>query len=172
MADGEITDLLQIAKVLKSNGTDGELLMGFRDLDPEDIDLEEPVFIYYDGLPVPFFIESLTRRGMSKALVRLTSITSLEDAEEVVGQAVYMEKDALAFEDDGQDLEELIGWTLYDGGSRVGEVSGVEDIPGNPCLYVDVQGSEAMIPLHPDLLDSMNPEKKEIHMHLPEGLLD
>jgi len=145
--------------------------MGFRDIDPEDIDLEEPVFICYDGLPVPFFIESLVRKGTSKALVRLTSISSLEDAEEVVGQAVYMEKDALGLEDDGQDLEDLVGWMLYDRDREVGEVTGVEDIPGNPCLYVDVQGSEVMVPLHPDLLDSLDADAQEIRMHLPDGLL-
>ena len=36
----------KIAQVLKSNGTDGELLISFFDIDPEDIDLQEPVFIY------------------------------------------------------------------------------------------------------------------------------
>ena len=38
-------NLLQIAQVLKSNGTDGELVMGFREMGPEEIDLNEPVFI-------------------------------------------------------------------------------------------------------------------------------
>ena len=51
--------MLQIAQVLKSNGTDGELVMSFREIAPEDINLKEPVFIVFDGLPVPFFIESL-----------------------------------------------------------------------------------------------------------------
>ena len=45
--------MLQIAQVLKSNGTDGELVLGFREIAPEDINLQEPVFIIFDGLPVP-----------------------------------------------------------------------------------------------------------------------
>ena len=53
----------RIAQVLKSNGTDGELLISFFDIGPEDIDLQEPVFIYFDGLPVPFFIRSFRQRG-------------------------------------------------------------------------------------------------------------
>ena len=67
-----LDDLHQVAQVLKSNGTDGELVLGFRDIAPDDINLNEPVFIVFDGLPVPFFIESFTKRGNSKALVRLT----------------------------------------------------------------------------------------------------
>ena len=67
-ANMSIDDLQQVAQVLKSNGTDGELVMGFRDIAPEDINLEEPVFIVFDGLPVPFYIESFAKRGNTKAL--------------------------------------------------------------------------------------------------------
>ena len=76
-------NLQQIAQVLKSNGTDGELVMGFREIAPEDINLNEPVFIIFDGLPVPFYIESFAKRGNTKALVRLTDICSMEDVEEI-----------------------------------------------------------------------------------------
>ena len=71
---GASSDFLQIARVLKSNGTEGEVLVGFRDMDPEDLNLKEPVFIEFDGLPVPFFIESFNRRGTSRALMKLTGI--------------------------------------------------------------------------------------------------
>ena len=67
----------KIAQVLKSNGTDGELLVSFFDIDPEEIDLQEPVFIYMDGLPVPFYFESFVRRGVNRALVHLTGVHSL-----------------------------------------------------------------------------------------------
>ena len=43
-------ELIQIARIVKSNGTDGELLASFRDVMPEDIDIQEPVFIYSDGI--------------------------------------------------------------------------------------------------------------------------
>ena len=62
-------NLQQVAQVLKSNGTDGELVMSFREIAPEDINLQEPVFIIFDGLPVPFYIESFTRRGNTKAQI-------------------------------------------------------------------------------------------------------
>ena len=103
----------QVAQVLKSNGTDGELVMGFREIAPEDINLNEPVFIVFDGLPVPFFIESFTKRGNTKALVRLTDICSMEDVEEIAGKAVYVEDDSLpefSLEEDGYAA--LVGWTV------------------------------------------------------------
>ena len=66
--------MLQIAKILKSNGTDGGLLIGLHDIDASEIDLEEPVYITFDGLPVPFFILDITPKGTSKAII--TSTTS------------------------------------------------------------------------------------------------
>ena len=108
-----IDDLHQVAQVLKSNGTDGELVLGFREIAPEDISLQEPVFIIFDGLPVPFFIESFTKRGNTKALVRLTGIRSMEDVEEIAGKAVYIEEDnlpELSLEEDGYAA--LVGWTV------------------------------------------------------------
>ena len=79
--------MLCIGKVLKSNGTDGELLVSFLDVNPQDIDLQEPVFIEFDGLPVPFYFESFNQRGNNRALVRLTGVRSLKDADELAGSA-------------------------------------------------------------------------------------
>ena len=193
-------NLQQVAQVLKSNGTDGELVMGFREIAPEDINLNEPVFIVFDGLPVPFFIESFTKRGNSKALVRLTDICSMEDVEEIAGKAVYIEEDNLpemSLEEDGYAA--LIGWILLtpeipdqvgddvetvgddvEDASlpaltgnlyEVGEITDFIDIPNNPCIEVETESGAVMIPLHEDLILSVDPEYQEIIMQIPAGLL-
>ena len=154
--------MLQIAKILKSNGTDGGLLIGVRDIEVGQIDLQEPVFIEFDGLPVPFFIQDLQQRGTSKAIIHLNDITSLADAEEVVGRAVYIEGE-------WEEEEELdfTGWTLLNRGVRVGTVTGMEPIPGNLCLYV----GDALVPLHEDLILSADAATRTLDLDLPEGLL-
>ena len=181
----------QVAQVLKSNGTDGELVLGFREIAPEDINLQEPVFIIFDGLPVPFFIESFTKRGNSKALVRLTGIHCQEDVDEISGKAVYIEDSAapeLSLEEDG--FAALVGWMLLtpeipdqagDGEDviagltgnlcEVGEITDFVDIPNNPCIEVETENGAVMIPLHEDLILSVDPEYQEIIMQIPEGLL-
>ncbi|MGM9738063.1 MAG: ribosome maturation factor RimM [Candidatus Cryptobacteroides sp.] len=164
--------MLQAARILKSNGTEGEVLMGFRGILPEDIDTEGPVFIYIDGLPVPFFIESFSLRGNGRALVRLVDIHNLQDAEELVGKDVFL--DASEYEDEAEDsgLEGLEGWTVIDqDGKKAGTVSGYEDIPGNPCLYIDTENGQAMIPLNEDLILSVENESRIIRMSIPDGLL-
>ena len=158
----------RIGQVLKSNGRDGELLMGFVGIAPEDIDLEEPVFIEFDGLPVPFYFESFQQRGVSRALVRLTGVHSLQDADELAGADVYADDDL--YEDEEEDLT---GWTVLNAdGTPVGTVSAHEDIPGNPCLWVDTGRGEVLVPLREELLLEADPEKQTLRMEIPEGLLD
>ena len=173
MSTAEALRLLQVAQVLKSNGTEGELVWGFRNFGPEDIDLEEPVFIEFDGLPVPFFITSLTPRGNSKALVRLSDIRSHEDAEEIVGKAVCVPEDRFGEEWAEDDPAGLVGWTLlHADGRKAGTVTGFEDIPGNLCLYVEnPAGDTVMVPLHEDLVRELDPEREILVMDIPEGLL-
>ena len=168
----------QIAQVLKSNGTDGELVMSFREIAPEDINLQEPVFIVFDGLPVPFYIESFQKRGNSKALVHLTDIRSQEDVEEIAGKAVYIESGQtpeLTLEDDGYAA--LIGWMVLtpaedeDAVYEVGEITEFFDIPNNPCIEVETENGAVMIPLHEDFILGLDPENQEIIMDIPQGLL-
>lgn len=170
--------MLQIAQVLKSNGTDGELVLGFREIAPEDINLQEPVFIIFDGLPVPFYIESFTKRGNTKALVRLTDISSMEDVEEIAGKAVYIEDDQapeMSLEEDG--FAALVGWMVLTPAEEgedlyeVGEITDFLDIPNNPCIEVETENGAVMIPLHEDLILSIDPEYQEIIMQIPAGLI-
>ena len=157
----------RIAQVLKSNGRDGELLLGFVGIAPEDIDTQEPVFIEFDGLPVPFYFESFTPRGNTRALVRLTGVHSLTDADELAGAAVYAEDDL--YEDEEEDLT---GWTVLQAdGTPAGTVSAHEDIPGNPCIWVETGHGEVLIPLHEELVLEVDEEKQTLRMEIPEGLL-
>ena len=158
----------RIGQVLKSNGRDGELLVSFSGISPEDIDLEEPVFIEFDGLPVPFYFEAFSQRGNSRALVRLTGVHSLTDADELAGAVLYAEDDL--YEDEEEDLT---GWTVLDAdGTKVGTVSAHEDIPGNPCIWVETGHGECLLPLREELVLDVDETEKTLRMEIPEGLLD
>ena len=165
--------MIPVAKILKSHGVEGDLLVSLLDFDISEFDTSEPVFVVFDGLPVPFFIDSFERKGRDKAIVHLTDLATLDDAEEIVGRPVFADADSIAGydEDEGEGLEGFVGMVIYDRDTRVGEVTDYEDIPGNPCLYVETAGGTAMIPLHEDFILSVDPEAGEIVMDLPAGLI-
>ena len=157
----------RIAQVLKSNGKDGELVIGFIGMDPEDIDIKEPVFIEDEGLPVPYFFHSFQRRGNTKAIVRITGVNSLDDAEELVGRSIYADWDY-----DNAD-ESFEGWILADAtGATVGTIDSYEDIPGNLCINVTTPRGTVLVPLHEELIISADPDSRVLTMRLPEGILE
>lgn len=163
--------MLKIAKVLKSNGTEGEIIISFHGISPEDIDIKEPVFVHVDELPVPFFFESFIRKGTGKAAVRMTGIRSAEDADEFAGADIYADIDSLDIDYDNDDFSLLDGWTLTDSnGNRKGTISGFLDIPNNPCIEVSSDTGEVIVPLHEDLIVNTDPDKRVIRMQIPEGL--
>ena len=170
--------MLAIARILKSYGTDGGLLVS-SDVDLESLEKGEPVYIVYDGLEVPFFISTCTPKG-SRYILHLTDISTLEDADEVVG------RDILADVSEDADGPDFIGWTVYDAaeaaaagaagaagrgaadprGRCLGVVTDDAPIPGNYCLFV----GDMMIPLHEDFIVSVDPKRRELVLNLPAGL--
>lgn len=155
--------MLPIAKILKSDGTDGGILVGLRGIETEEIDFRKPVFIEFDGLPVPFFVLSARKKGLSRAVLHLNDVVNLKDAEELVGREICIEGEAA----DEDDLD-FTGWTLLNRGEAVGEITGMEPIPGNLCLYV----GDTIVPLHEDFILSCDPESRTLDLDLPDGLLD
>ena len=159
--------MLQVGKVLKSHGVEGDILVVVRDLAPEDINIGEPVFVEFAGLPVPFFIRSFRQRGNDKAILAFEDVNTLEDAEELVGRALWMEEDLFVDEDE-ETYEDFVGWTVQ----GVGPVTAFLDIPANPCLEVDSANGPVILPLHEDLIRSLDPDRRILDLVIPPGLLD
>ncbi len=156
--------MLAVAKVIKSFGTDGGLLLS-SDVDLESLDFKEPVFIVFDGLQVPFFILDYQAKG-ARAVVHLNDVCNLDDAEELVGRTIYADVEV---EDDGE--MDFTGWAILDRGRKIGICTGLEPIPGNPCLYVKLaDGREPLIPLHEDFVVSVDEATRTLSLNLPEGL--
>lgn len=159
--------MLRIAKVLKSNGVDGDVLVSAPDVALEEI--QGPVLIDFDGLPAPFFIESCSRRGTGKYIVHLTDVCNLEDAEELVGR--FLMSDEVEEEDDA--VQDFTGWKVLNRGDYAGTVTDCEPIPGNLCLYLKPaeDADEIIIPLHEDLIISIDEDSLTLNLNLPDGLL-
>jgi ribosomal 30S subunit maturation factor RimM len=94
-------------------------------------------------------------------------VHSLEDAEEIVGRTIYA--DVELEEDEEIDFT---GWGIVDRGRRIGTCTGLEDIPGNPCLEVCLEpdGSSVLIPLHEDFIVKIDEDSRTLSLILPDGL--
>lgn len=168
MSAAGANSLRKIAQVVKSNGTEGEIIISLH-TPFEDFKTDEPVYLIFDGMPVPFFIKEIRQRGKTRAIAKIEDIDSLEDADEIIGKDILSE----SLEDGSSQEDDLVGWILYDQqGYEVGTVTGFVDIPSNPCLAVEREGEEVYVPFHEDLILGADPDNREIQMDIPEGLLD
>ena len=155
-------------RILKSYGTEGGVIVSTASI-PKDFDITEPVFIDFDELPVPFFIEEFRAHGSKKAFLKLEDVDSLQDAEELVGKDIFFSME----EDD--EFADFAGLEVLDAitSKKVGIVKEYVDIPSNPCLEVEIaaSGEKVLIPCHDELIDRVDEKKGRIFLRIPEGLL-
>ena len=151
-------------KVLKSWGAEGQVVLSLSADDPRDLKSQEPVFIAFDGLPVPFFIEEAQPRG-GRLIVKFEDIDTLAEAEELVGRDVTLS------EEEEDDEETLVGLQVCDARTRriVGEVVDFSDYGGNTLITVDTEHGEVMLPIHDDLIVSIH--DNVLTLDIPDGLI-
>lgn len=151
-------------KVLKSWGTSGEVVVNLLGEDPRDLEINEPVFITIDGLPVPFFVERCAPKG-GRLIVKFEDVDTFEDSEELVGKEILFSEE----EDDDPD-DSVVGMVVADRDGRViGPITEFNDYAGNTCVTVEYEGREVILPFHEDLI--LKVKKNTITLDIPDGLL-
>ncbi len=167
--------LLPVAKVIKSFGVKGEMIIRYSPSFQGDLDEKRPVFIAYDGLPVPFFIESITGKGVDQALIKLHGINNETMVKEIAGEVILLEQKGKKSAAKSQ-ISDILGFTVINpNGELIGTVSDFYNYPGNPCFGILKSGGserEILLPAHEDIIQKIDPRKKVLVAHIPEGLLD
>ena len=152
-------------KVLKSWGAEGQVVLSPDAEDPRDLKSQEPVFIEFDGLPVPFFFESVQPRG-GRFIVKFEGIDTLAEAEELVGREV-------TFEDETEEEEDtLVGLQVRDSRTRriIGEIVDSSDYGGNIVITVETADrGDVLLPIHEELIVCIHNDI--ITLDIPEGLI-
>jgi 16S rRNA processing protein RimM len=178
----EPANMLPVARIVKSFGDDGRVLIRLSSQTKSDIKTKDPVFIFFDELPVPFFILEMQPKGNNQILVRIEGIENWQQSEEICGEIVYVErkskKNTNSKQDSPEEGDDLIGYKIksFDN-SFEGEVSNFYDFANNPCLGVQIlenecKGEEKLIPLAQEFIVSVNTSKREIVVKVPEGLFN
>ncbi len=106
-----------VARVSKTFGQNGELILNLYDSFPKDFNLSEPLFVLIDKLAVPLFCDHFQRRGQSKASVLFGDIDTEHRASELIGHELYLNNQHSSNkepdkEDEEIHLEDLVGYTV------------------------------------------------------------
>lgn len=165
----------KIGFIQKTHGIHGELVIRFDETYYETLDSYPTLFLEIDQLLVPFFIEEdgLRFKSGESVIAKLEWIDTDKKAKALNGLSVYVANDAIVANDEDLNMNELIGYKLFDETlGFIGEIEDVTDYSGNVLLIVEYQGKEAMVPLNEDLIIRLDEENREIELSIPEGLFD
>jgi 16S rRNA processing protein RimM len=121
---------------------------------------------------LPYFIQSAKAKDNEETYVLIEGFTSKESAHRLVKKNVWLlDDDFRKLAGDSAPIS-LLGYTLVNEGEQLGAIEQVIEQPHQILLSITLQGNEALIPLHAETLKKIDRKKKEVHVTLPDGLLD
>ncbi|MBT8327125.1 MAG: hypothetical protein KJP21_05345 [Bacteroidia bacterium] len=126
------------------------------------------VFIKLEGQYIPYQI--LNVKGKKEnPIVNLEFVDTYEDAQELCSNEIYADID----EQPEESELSFIGFEVIDKNlGTIGVVKDVQNLPQQLMLIVPYNDKDAYIPLVEAFINYISPEKKEIWLTLPQGLLD
>jgi 16S rRNA processing protein RimM len=66
----------------------------------------------------------------------------------------------------------LLGYSIVENGKALGSILEVVEQPHQLLCRIEIDGKEALIPLHEDTLIKIDKKAKQVIVQLPEGLLE
>jgi 16S rRNA processing protein RimM len=166
-------DYIHIGRIVASFGLEGEVILKHALGKKTQLKGIEALFIEeLKGSYLPYFIESSKARNEEETYVKLEGINTKESA------ARLTTRNAWLLDEDFRKLAgksapiSLLGYDLINEGENLGPVEEVIEQPHQVLLRISLESKEALIPLHAETLQSIDRTKKQVHVTLPDGLLD
>jgi len=166
-------DVFSIGKLHKPHGINGEINFGYT-TDVFD-QTESPYWVLeMDGILVPFFVESYRFKSAETALVKLEGIDSENQVRELSGKEVfYPVKFADKEEPQADTWNFYIGFAVFDEQvGYIGEITAVDDSTLNVLFTLSKDDHDILMPVAEEFFTEIDVENREMHVSLPEGLLD
>lgn len=165
-------DLIEIGWTGKPHGLKGEIKLRIQEFYEDDLFAATSLLI---GDPaVPYFVEQLRAGGA--VIGKFETFDSREAVALLAGKPVWLmasQVSAVAEPEDATPWEAVVGYTIRaEGYPLLGPVTGIMGLPEHYLAEMKHDGKDILLPLHEDLIASVDEDNKILEMLLPEGLLD
>ena len=161
--------LKKIGFISKLNGYKGELVLATNE---EDFFEEKFLFMMMEGIPVPFYVESLFEKG-GNVIVKFEDVNDEPKALQMVKCEIFVEQKNKKKATASISIQNLIHYSIVDSVfGDLGPIIRIEEFPQQEIAVCLVKEKEVLIPLNPDFIDSIDDDKTTIFVTLPEGLID
>ncbi len=162
-----------IGKLTATHGVKGELLLQHRLGKKTSLKGLEVLFIeVMKEEMLPYFIQSARIKSAEEIYIRLDGVDTREAAQKLAQKEVWLPEEEFHKYASKSSPFTLLGFHLVNEGEDIGEVLEVIEHPHQMLLRINLNGKEALIPVHEETLQKIDKKKKQVFLTLPDGLLD
>jgi 16S rRNA processing protein RimM len=167
-------EFITLARVRKTQGRRGEVAVELHSDVPDRFRV---------GLKLSALAQDSSRRELhveelwphkGLLVLKFAGVDSISDAEVLIGCELQVPRAERAPLESGWSyVSDLMGCVVSDGGSEIGKVEDVQFGTGEaPLLIVGAGSKRYEVPYAEAYLKSIDLERKQIYMQLPEGMLE
>lgn len=121
---------------------------------------------------LPWFIESTKIKNEEEIYIKLEGINTREQAIRLTQKQVWLpEADFKKFSSRSSPIS-FLGYEIVENGAVLGKILEVIEQPHQVLCRIDLNGKEALIPLHEETIVKVDKKKGQVVVDLPEGLLE
>ena len=164
-----------LGKVTKPNGYLGGVNIHLDVDNPHEYEDLDAVFIEEKSSLIPYFIKKITVHNSKKsAVVYFEDIEDFDQAQAIINRHLYLPLTSLPkLEGNKFYFHEVLGFKIIDTHKGdLGAIKEVLDYPNQSLFQVFYNEKEILIPVNDDIIKKVDRTKKEIHIEMPEGLLE
>jgi 16S rRNA processing protein RimM len=162
-----------IGKIVACFGVNGELVVKHVLRKKTDLNGLEKIFIeLHKGDLIPYFIVGCRAKTDSELLILLEGVSNREQALQLNQKAVWLAEEDFALYAAKTASVSLLGFHIIHDGADIGEILEVIEQPHQVLCRIDLNGKEALIPLHDNTLIKIDQALRQLVLNIPDGLLD
>lgn len=169
----QIEDCFQLGHISRLHGFKGSVVAVFDTDRPEAYQNLESVLIDWDQELIPFFMEEMSRNSKGHFILKFEDINSEAEAQKLIGYELWLPLSALP-KLAGKNFyyHEVIGYGMLSDGKVIGSCKSIIDNSAQALFQIEANEKEILVPAIDEFIDAIDRDKKEIHLNLPEGLLE
>lgn len=151
----------------------GELLIKINDYSPDLFLKETILFFEIQGALITYNVLRVRPHKTDLLRISLEGIIDDKTVEPLINKEVYLDNKRLPKQSISQPYPiQLIGFNVIERDRSIGVIHDYYDRRLQPLLEILSNGRKILIPLHEDLIIKLDEINREIHVNLPEGLLE
>ena len=168
-----MTEYFKIGKLVSTFGLKGELILKHHLGKKTSLKGLAAIFVEERNESfIPWFIESTKLKNDEEVYIKLEGVNIREQATKLTQKEVWLpEPDFKKFSSTSSPIS-FLGYDLLQDDKVLGKILEIIEQPHQLLCKIDLNGNEALIPLHDDTIRKIDKKKRQIIVELPEGLLE